>query len=76
MYFHNKCIYSYEPKHHVPSIHLIHVRSHCNTQPPNGDTHQLYSLKHDLEKAINIKLVLYIFEQLLGLKINFYKGEI
>jgi hypothetical protein len=33
-------------------------------------------LEHDLEKALNMKLVLCIFEQLFGLKINFHKGEI
>jgi mannosylglycoprotein endo-beta-mannosidase len=33
-------------------------------------------LEHDLEKALNIKLVLCIFEQLSGLKINFHKSEI
>jgi hypothetical protein len=33
-------------------------------------------LEHDLEKALNMKLVLCIFEQLSGLKINFHKSEI
>jgi hypothetical protein len=33
-------------------------------------------MKHDLEKALNMKLVLCNFEQLLGLKINFYKSEL
>jgi hypothetical protein len=33
-------------------------------------------MEHDLEKAINMKLLLCIFEQLSGLKINFYKSEI
>jgi hypothetical protein len=33
-------------------------------------------LEHDLEKARNMKLLLYIFEQLSGLKINFDKNEI
>jgi hypothetical protein len=33
-------------------------------------------MEHDLEKAVNMKLLLCIFEQLLGLKINFYKSEI
>jgi hypothetical protein len=33
-------------------------------------------MKHDLEKAKNLKLVLSAFEQLSGLKINFYKGEL
>ena len=30
-------------------------------------------LEHDIEQAMNIKLLLCTFEQLLGLKINFYK---
>jgi hypothetical protein len=30
-------------------------------------------MEHDLEKALNMKLLLCIFEQLLGLKINFHK---
>jgi hypothetical protein len=33
-------------------------------------------MEHDLEKAMNMKLILCIFEQLLGLKINFHKSEI
>jgi hypothetical protein len=33
-------------------------------------------LEHDFEKALNMKLVLCIFEQLSGLKINFHKREI
>jgi hypothetical protein len=33
-------------------------------------------LEHDLQKALNMKLVLCIFEQLSGLKINFHKSEI
>ena len=33
-------------------------------------------MEHDLEKVVNMKLVLCIFEQLSGLKINFYKSEI
>ena len=33
-------------------------------------------MEHDLEKAMNMKLILCIFEQLSGLKINFYKIEI
>jgi hypothetical protein len=33
-------------------------------------------LDHDLEKALNMKLILCIFEQLSGLKINFHKSEI
>jgi hypothetical protein len=32
-------------------------------------------MEHDLEKALNMKLVLYIFEQLSGLKINFHKAS-
>jgi hypothetical protein len=33
-------------------------------------------LEHDVAKAVNMKLVLCIFEQLSGLKINFHKSEI
>jgi hypothetical protein len=33
-------------------------------------------LDHDLEKDLNMKLILCIFEQLSGLKINFHKSEI
>jgi hypothetical protein len=33
-------------------------------------------LEHNVEKARNLKLLLYIFEQLSGLKINFGKSEI
>jgi hypothetical protein len=33
-------------------------------------------LEHDLEKALNMKLVLCIFEQFSGLKINFHKSEV
>ncbi|WVZ92704.1 hypothetical protein U9M48_038750 [Paspalum notatum var. saurae] len=33
-------------------------------------------LDHDLDQAKNMKLVLCLFEQLSGLKINFYKSEI
>jgi hypothetical protein len=39
-----------------------------------GDT--IIFLDHDLEKALNMKLILCIFEQLSGLKINFHKSEI
>jgi hypothetical protein len=31
-------------------------------------------MEHNLEKAINMKLILYFFEQLSGLKINFHKS--
>jgi len=33
-------------------------------------------LKHDLEGAMHMKLLLYLFEMLAGLKINFNKSEI
>ena len=33
-------------------------------------------MEHDHEKIINMKLILYIFEQLFGLKINVHKGQI
>ena len=32
-------------------------------------------MEHDLAKARNMKLVLCLFEQLTGLKINFHKSE-
>jgi hypothetical protein len=33
-------------------------------------------LEHDLQKAVNMKLLLCLFEELSGLKINFHKSEI
>jgi hypothetical protein len=33
-------------------------------------------LEHDLDKAINMKLILCLFEQLFGLKINFHKSKL
>ena len=33
-------------------------------------------LGHDVDKALNLKLILSTFEQLSGLKINFHKSEI
>ena len=33
-------------------------------------------LEHDIEKAVNMKLILSMFEQLSGLKINFHKSEL
>jgi hypothetical protein len=33
-------------------------------------------LENDLDKALNMKLILYLFEQLSGLKINFHKSEV
>jgi hypothetical protein len=33
-------------------------------------------MEHDLEKALNLKLILLAFEQLSGLKINFHKSEL
>jgi hypothetical protein len=33
-------------------------------------------MEHDLQKALNMKLILCIFEKLSGLKINFHKSEI
>jgi len=33
-------------------------------------------ISHDIQKAINMKLILSTFEQLSGLKINFHKSEI
>jgi hypothetical protein len=40
-----------------------------------GDDTILF-LEHDLEKVMNMKLILCIFEQLYGFKINFHKSEI
>ena len=33
-------------------------------------------IEHNLEQAMNMKLLLYVFEQLSNLKINFYKSEL
>jgi hypothetical protein len=33
-------------------------------------------MEHDLEKTRNLKLILAAFEQLSGLKVNFYKSEL
>jgi hypothetical protein len=33
-------------------------------------------MENNLEKALNMKLILYIFEQISGLKINFHKSEL
>lgn len=33
-------------------------------------------LKHDFEKARNVKMLLYLYEIMAGLKINFAKSEI
>ena len=33
-------------------------------------------MEHDFERALNMKLILCIFEHLFGLKINFHKSEI
>lgn len=33
-------------------------------------------MEHDLQKAKNMKVLLSVFEMLLGLKINFHKNEI
>jgi hypothetical protein len=33
-------------------------------------------MEHDLEQAQNIKLLLYVFEQASGLKMNFHKSEV
>jgi hypothetical protein len=32
-------------------------------------------MEHDIQKALNMKLILRIFEQLSGLKIDFHKSE-
>ena len=36
----------------------------------------IFCIDHDLEKDVNMKLLLYIFELMSGLKINFQKSEI
>ena len=36
----------------------------------------LLCIKHDPEQAVNLKLLLYMFEMMLGLKINFMKSGI
>ena len=33
-------------------------------------------MEHDIKKARNLKLILWAFEQLSGLKINFHKSEL
>ena len=33
-------------------------------------------MSHDIDKALNMKLILCMFEQLSGLKINFHKSEL
>ena len=33
-------------------------------------------MEHDIEKSTNLKLLLYIFEMMSGLKVNFLKSEI
>jgi hypothetical protein len=33
-------------------------------------------LKHDIQGARNMKLLLYMYEMMVGLKINFYKSEV
>jgi hypothetical protein len=40
------------------------------------DTLETYHITHDFEKAINLKLLLYMFELMSGLKINYQKSEI
>jgi hypothetical protein len=40
------------------------------------DDDTILFMEHDLDKALNMKLILCIFEQLSGLKINFHKSEI
>ena len=35
-----------------------------------------FFLEHDLQQAKNLKLILYVFEKLSDLKINFHKSEL
>jgi hypothetical protein len=37
---------------------------------------QFFFMKHDLDKAQNLKLIISVFQQLSGLKINFHKSEL
>jgi hypothetical protein len=43
---------------------------------PQYDDNTIIFMQHDLEKALNMKLILCIFEQLSGLKINFHKSKV
>lgn len=38
--------------------------------------HGVAILKNDMEGAVNMKLLLYIYEMMAGLKINFNKSEV
>ena len=38
--------------------------------------HTIICLDHDVDKAVNLKLLLYMFEMMSGLKVNFQKSEI
>jgi hypothetical protein len=38
--------------------------------------HTILFVEHDIKEARNLKLILSAFEQFLGLKINFNKGEL
>ena len=40
------------------------------------DEDTILFIDHDIAKATNMKMILFAFEQLSGLKINFYKSEI
>jgi hypothetical protein len=42
----------------------------------NSGGFEIICMQHDLDKALNMKLVLWIFEQMLRLKINFHKSEL
>jgi hypothetical protein len=51
-----------------------HISSRIAILQYAGDT--IMCLDHDVGKARNLKLLLYMIEQLSGLKINFYTSEI
>jgi hypothetical protein len=54
---------------------IDHLIPHCIAIMQYTDD-TILCLKNDLEKARNVKLLLYLFEQMSGLKINFEKSEL
>ena len=54
------------------SSHLVE----CGASILQYTNYTLIFMEHDPEKALNMKLILCIFEQLFSLKINFLKSEI
>jgi hypothetical protein len=43
---------------------------------PTSTTRQHLFMEHDLDKVVNMKLIICLFEQLSGLKINFHKSKL